>query len=234
MMTETKTPSSHGLHQLLADIYATELASISCSLAHRLIGLAADHHLDDAAARAQYPDLFPHLTTCADCASCYRLVTEYARLEASGDLPTPPFIPPLPPALHQAKGGWIDRLVRVLFPGFPSTAPSLALRGRLDTAPATVALGDEGLQAELQVQSSSTGANLRTLHCSFTQTRASGDLSHSTVTATLALEATDEEEQTLDSDLATGVTFLDIEPDLYRLILTIDDQEYVIEQIAIP
>lgn len=233
-MTETKTPFSNGLHQLLADIYATELVSIPCSLAHRLIGLAADHHLDDAAARTQYPDLFPHLTTCADCASRYRMVTDYARREASGDLPTPPFIPPLPPVLQQAKSGWIDRLVRVLFPGFPSAAPGLALRGRLETAPAMVALGDEGLQAELQVQSGSTGARLRTLHCSFAEPGASGNLSRSPVTATLVLEATDEEEQTLNGDLATGVTFLDIEPEHYRLILTIADREYVIEQIAIP
>lgn len=233
-MTERSDQPRNGLYQLIADIYAADPDPLSCQVAHRLIGLVADSHLDDAAAQLQYPDLFRHLDACADCADRYHVVTEYARLEVDGVLPNPPTIPPLPAALHQATGGWLERLVRVLFPGFPTLEPAMALRGSMGLSPVSIALDESGIVVEVQVQSSSVSNDLRTLHCSFSwpeQTELTGSR---VVEASLEWEETGEEQQALTGDLAAGVTFLDIEPALYRLLLTIDDQNYVIESIEIP
>lgn len=233
-MTERSDQPRNGLYQLIADIYAADSDPLSCQVAHRLIGLVADNRLDDAAAQLQYPDLFRHLDACADCADRYRMVTEYARLEADDALPNPSAIPPLPATLHQAKGGWMERLVRVLFPGFPTLAPAMALRGSIGLSPVSIALDESGIVVEVQVQSSSVSNDLRSLHCSFSWPEHAEHTGSSVVEAALEWEETGEEEQTLTGDLAAGVTFLDIEPAVYRLLLTIGDQNYVIESIAIP
>ncbi|GIK72594.1 MAG: hypothetical protein BroJett021_15820 [Chloroflexota bacterium] len=233
-MTERSDQPRNGLYQLIADIYAADPDPLSCQVAHRLVGLVVDNQFDDDTAKLQYPDLFRHLDACTDCADRYHMVTEYARLEADGALPNPSSIPALPAELHQAKGGWMERLVRLLFPGFPAATPAMALRGSMGLSPVSIALDDLGIVVEIQVQSSSISDDLRSLHCSFSWTERAEHIENSIVEALLEWEETGEEEQALTGNLATGVTFLDIEPALYRLLLTIDDQNYVIESIEIP
>lgn len=233
-MIKPNRPSSNGPHQLIADLYAPQPATIACSQAERLIALAADNLFDDATAQSHYPDLFLHLQSCETCTDVYNMVMEYARLEASGELPNPPPIPSLPAELRQAKG-WASDLLRILFPGFTLAQPALALRGRLDLPPVTLALGDEGLQVELQVQPSTASPELRTLHCTFTAPGAAeSGAAAAAVTVSLELAATGEVEQTQTGDLPAEMVFLDIAPELYALRIESHEQTYLIEQLGVP
>jgi hypothetical protein len=231
-MLKRNYPPRNGLHQLVADIYAPQTAVLSCSQAERLIALVADNLLDDDAAQSQYPDLFSHLQTCEDCTAIYEMVMEYAHLEASDELPNPTFIPSMPAELHSASKGWVGELLRILFPGFAPVQPTLALRGRSDLPPVTVALGDEGLQIELQVQPSTVSPELRTLLCTLT----TPDVPDIAAVATISLERamTGEVEQTQTSELPADVVFLDIPPDQYWLRIEVNGQTFLIERLEVP
>jgi hypothetical protein len=231
-MLKTKHPSRNGLHQLIADIYVPQPATLSCGQAERLIALVADNLLDDDAAQNQYPDLFLHLQTCENCTAIYDMVMEYAHLEASGELPNPSFIPSMPAELHPASKGWVGELLRIIFPGFAPAQPTLALRGRPDLPPVMVALGDEGLQIELQVQPSTVSPDLRTLLCTLTMSHASA--SGAVATVSLELAATGEVEQTQTGELPADLVFLDISPDEFRLRIEVNGQTFLIERLEVP
>lgn len=229
-MADSKPQSGDALHQLITDVFAADPDTIRCEQAERLIAVVVDQHLDEAEAKGRYPDLFSHMQTCPTCAGIYSMVTEYTQLEASGDLPIPPKVPPMPAKLRQTKGGQFSNVIRVLFPGFGLAAPIPQLRGRSRTAPVTVALDDD-LQIELRIETSSASAELRTLYCEFAYQGTAGGTGPSTVTATLEREPAGEVEQTQDALLSRGVQFLDIEPHRYRLRLAIRNKDYLIEQI---
>lgn len=234
-MIKPNRPSNNGPHQLIADLYAPQPATIACSQAERLIALAADNLFDDATAQSHYPDLFLHLQSCETCTDVYDMVMEYARLEASSALPNPPRIPALPAELRPAPQGWAGELLRILFPGFAPVQPVLALRGRLDLPPVAVALGDEGLQVELQVQPSTASPELRTLHCTFTAPGAAeSGADVAAVTVSLELAATGEVEQTQTGDLPAEMVFLDIAAELYALRIESHERTYLIEQLGVP
>jgi hypothetical protein len=231
-MADSKPQSGDALHQLITDVFAANPDTIRCEHAERLIALVVDQHLDEEEARSRYPDLFSHMETCPTCASIYRMVTDYTQLEAGGDLPSPPKVPPMPAKLRQTKGGLLSNVIRVLFPGFGPAAPSPQLRGRSKSTPVTVTLDDD-LQIELAVETSSASAELRTLYCVFAYQGTAGGTDILNVSATLEREPTGEVEQTQDAQLSRGVQFLDIEPELYRLQLAIGGKDYLIEQIDI-
>lgn len=231
-MSKTNRPFRHGPHQLIADIYAPQPATLSCSQAERLIALAADNLLNDAAAHSQYPDLFLHLQTCENCTALYEMVMEYAHLEASGELPNPISIPSMPAELRPTSKGWAGDLLRVLFPAFVPAQPAFALRGRFDLPPVTVALGDEGLQVELQVQPSTASPELRTLLCTITSPGAPDR--DAVVTVSLELAASGEVEQTQTGELPADIVFLDIAPERYVLRIETNAQTYLIEQLKVP
>lgn len=215
-----------GAQRLVTALYATTGDEIPCSEAARLIGLAADLLLDDAAAQERFPALFHHLQFCPDCTEEYQMVSDYARREAAGQALTPPHMPPLPREFQIATGTRARQILRALFGGFTPALPQGALRGAQTFWQAAVELG-EGRQLRIETRVSSTDEDLRTLHFSLAGTAPAAP-------HLLRLETGGEVEQEMAFDAAGEAILRDVTPGGYQLRLLLADQEHLIGEFVIP
>ena len=230
-MNEQAPSSQGGAKRLLEDIFTTQGNEITCSEAGRLIGLAADLVLSDAEAQERFPALFTHLRFCPDCTEEYRMVSDYARREAAGQLRIPGKIPPVPaeflaPVRPEGKGA----LIRTLFGGFSLAVASSAMRGANEQWQATITLSDQ-LQVAIQAEISSTDSELRTLHF---QLSSPAPASPPPTAGSVQLEAGGAVEQDALLDNFGAAVLLDVLPGVYQLRLRLAGQEYLLEEFVIP
>ncbi|MEZ4622825.1 MAG: hypothetical protein R2867_46015 [Caldilineaceae bacterium] len=221
------------LGMLVADIQKTAHHEIYCDEAATQMILCANQQLTTTDAQARFPALFHHLDLCPDCAAEYELLLALQLPTQIDEADRPLEIPPLPAQFRPKTDTVLEKLIRIVFPGFLPAATAGALRGnQAGFVPVVVSLGEERPTLELRIQSSPDDRELRTLACTL---QSPTSMPSSFATATIALETSDGDlldEQQIDND---GELFFDeLVPEHYALRLHLAGQTYLIESIEIP
>ncbi len=222
------------VHELVAEIYATQPVELFCDQASVLIARAADSRLTDAELQKLYPDLWQHFNVCPNCTAVYDLTMELARTD---ELPSPEQIPPLPTRASAPNSfwQWFKESITTQFPGF-QPAVSLAIQRGLDSLqmePVSVDLGGD-FEISFDVTQHEADTSRRDLLCTLF---VAGDSPIEQFEGCAVWLQQDDnnlilQEQTLDN--LGDVMFTNIEPGKYNLLLHLAKQKYLITDVMLP
>ena len=232
---EKRRAEQMGIVNLVEDIFATQANELYCDDVNELMVLCAEELLDDNLASQRYPALFQHFHFCPDCRAEYKMLSQLGSMEQSHQLQRPAFVPAMPALSGFANEPWSQRAFSMLFPGFTPSLAGATLRGsaKLNFEPVVVHLGEQGeIEVELELQASSTFADLRTLYCTISFHEPLTTLDGARIWLETAGNASHWQEQSLD-DLAE-VIFEELPKAIYTLHLHLPERAFAIQSIEIP
>ena len=221
------------VHELVAEIYATQPVELFCDHTAVLMARAADSGLSEADLQKLYPELWQHFRVCPNCTAEYQMVMELAH----ADLLEPTNVPPIPELTSASAPFWgrVKEFVQTSFPGFQPDLSLAIQRGQdsLQIEPVTLPLTPD-MELSFDVTTHETDGSQRDLFCTLLLTTDEGVEQYEG--SPLWLQQVESgfilQEQLVDT--LGDAMFSSIEPGSYNLLLFLGQQQYLITDVIVP